>query len=80
MSDEPSPQFAAGPDDTVYPVNVGSLEWVLRYGADNRVLRERMIIAGVVGFYANLIDPNATQGDAIAALKRARKAQRDVRG
>ena len=76
--DEPRPQFAAGPDNTVYPVNVGPLEWALRYGDPLLVLRDRMITAGVVGFYANLIDPKATQGEAIAALKRARRAQRDV--
>ena len=79
MSDELRPQFATGDGGTVYPVNVGNLEWALRYGADEVVLRDRMITAAVVACYAHLIDPSRSQGEAIEVLKRARKAQRDVR-
>ena len=75
---DPRPTFAAGPQGTVYPVNVGSLEWALRYGSADLVLSDRMVTAAVVACYAHLVDPSRSQSEAIAVLKRARSAQRDA--
>lgn len=58
-------------DGTVWPVNVGEIEWQLRYGH----VSQPLVAASVVNSYAYLTDPSISQATAIAALKRARKAQ-----
>lgn len=62
-------------DDTVWPVNVGEIEWALRYAPKNAMTRSDLLIAAsIVHAYAFLTDPHRTHGDAVASLRRARKA------
>lgn len=61
-------------DDTTWPINVGELEWKLRYAPDSLTREDQLMLASVVGSYSFLIDPTRTHGDAAASLRRARKA------
>lgn len=53
------------------PVNV---EWTLRYGTTEAREAARLSAASVVAAYAHLLDPNMGAADAIASLRRARRA------
>ena len=68
-------------DDTQWPIpmwwceEVDGPEWVQRHAADvDRVVEQRMRVASLIAAYSSLLDPNLSQTDAIAQLKRARKA------
>jgi hypothetical protein len=60
-------------DETTWPVPDGA-EWVLRYGTTEAREAQRLSVASIVNAYWSLLDPNRTQGDAIAMLRRARRA------
>jgi hypothetical protein len=62
-------------ENTVWPVNVRGIEWELRYGAKGN---HKLVAASVVAAYAALIDPTLSEKDAIAKLRRARRAQREA--
>lgn len=64
--------FSAPVEGTVWPINVGETEWNLRYAPERAC---RLHAASIAHAYSFLVDPEITQKDAIAALKRARKAQ-----
>lgn len=67
-------------DDTTWPIEVGDLAWVLRYGmpVEQRpevlTRQDRLILASVVESYLFLIDPTRPHKEAVASLRRARKA------
>lgn len=63
-------------DDTTWPVNVGRIEWVLRYGEPTR--SDLLIAASVLHAYAVMTDPTLTMGTAEVNLHRARQAQRQA--
>lgn len=70
-------------DDTTWPVPFSSDDvdgpgWVQRYGTPERVVEQRMTVASIVTSYSYLIDPSLSQTDAIAALKRARRAAKEA--
>lgn len=68
-------------DDTAWPVDlIGDMSWVLRYGDPATIIEKRMTIASFVSSYNYLVDPNLSQTDAIAALKRARKVAAHAHG
>jgi hypothetical protein len=60
-------------DETTWPVP-DEVEWVLRYGTPERREAVRYGVASIVSAYWSLLDPNRTQADAVAMLKRARRA------
>ena len=60
--------------DTTWPVDVGDLEWALRYDPDSLTREDQLVIASVVHSYSFLTSPHRTHGDAVASLRRARKA------
>ena len=65
--------FYASVENTTWPINVGPTEHNLRYGTP---VRERNLhAASVVAAYSHLTDPEVSEDAAIAALRRARKAQ-----
>lgn len=55
------------------PVPDGA-EWTLRYGTTEAREAQRYSVASIVAAYAHLLDPNVTQTDALASLKRLRRA------
>jgi hypothetical protein len=61
-------------DDTTWPVDVGDLEWALRNNPDSLTREDQQVLASVVHAYLTLINPRTTHGDAVASLRRARKA------
>lgn len=68
-------------EGTVHPIDVpeddgDSVQWILRYAPDR--FDRHLFAASILAAYAALLDPNITQGDAIAKLKRARKARAQV--
>ena len=70
-------------NNTTWPVPFSSDDvdgpgWVQRYGTPERVVEQRMTVASVISAYTHLLDPNITQTDAIAALKRARRAAKEA--
>lgn len=66
-------------EDTTWPVDVdGTTQDALRYKGDGWTAL-RLAAASVMSAYAYLTDPTLTQTDAIASLKRARKAAALVR-
>lgn len=60
---------------TVWPVNVGDIEWSLRYSNVPMDRATQLTAASALNAYQALTDPSISQADAIAQLKRARKAQ-----
>jgi hypothetical protein len=60
-------------DETTWPIP-DETEWVLRYGTTESREALRYGVASIVSAYWSLLDPNRTQGDAVAMLKRARRA------
>lgn len=60
-------------DETTWPIP-DEAEWILRYGTTGAREAQRMGVASIVNAYWSLLDPNRTQADAIAMLKRARRA------
>lgn len=68
-------------DDTAWPVDLfGDLSWVLRYGDPDTIIEKRLTVASFVSSYNYLVDPDLSQTDAIAALKRARKVAAHAHG
>jgi hypothetical protein len=66
-------------EGTRWPVDIidgdqDSAEWVQRYGAPILLAEQRYSVASALSAYHHLIDPRRTQAEAIASLKRARKA------
>lgn len=61
-------------DDNTWPVRVGDIEWLLRYGNRPLTRSEQLIAASTLNAYSCLADPAISQKDAIAKLKRARRA------
>jgi hypothetical protein len=55
------------------PVPDGA-EWTLRYGTTDAREAQRYGVASIVAAYSHLLDPSVTQGDALGALKRLRRA------
>lgn len=68
-------------DDTTWPIddddNDESVQWIMRYGTDYERKRVSLAAASVMAAYAALIDPTIPQTDAVAKLKRARRAAAD---
>ena len=62
------------PDGTAWPVNVGGIEWKLRYAPGQLTREDQLVAASVLAAWSALTDPHCTHGDATAALRRARKA------
>lgn len=56
-------------EDTVWPVNLNESAWLLRYGPHHDYHA-----ASAVDAFCHLMSPGITQTDAIAALKRGRRA------
>lgn len=65
-------------DGTCWPTLLGDVEWRARY-APASINSQRMLIASTLGAYSYLTNPALTQKDAIAALKRARRAEAAAR-
>lgn len=61
-------------DNTIWPIP-GDAEWVLRYGTESAREHQRVFVASVVGAYSALTDPDLSQKDALAMLKRARASR-----
>lgn len=60
-------------DETTWPIPDG-IEWVLRYGEPAAREAQRYGVASIVAAYSSLLDPVYSQADAVAMLKRARRA------
>lgn len=60
---------------TVWPVNVGDIEWSLRYSNAPMDRATQLTAASALNAYQALTDPTISQAIAIAKLKRARQAQ-----
>ena len=45
----------------------GDLEWVLRYGSEEEVIKQRMVIASVVAAYTEIINKPSKQRSKIAS-------------
>lgn len=58
-------------EGTTWPVDVGEVEWSLRYSCPDDV---KLVAASVVAAYGHLTDPGISERAAVAALRRARKA------
>jgi len=73
MSDEPLTVPHVVVDDTTWPIP-DETEWVLRYGTTEAREALRYGVASIVNAYWSLLDPLRTQGEAVAMLKRGRRA------
>lgn len=81
VSDIPEPpaavqHYVSLNDGTVWPVNVGEIEWRLRYGELSKT--DRLIAASVLGAYSAMTDQTLRSASAEAKLHRARQAQREA--
>jgi hypothetical protein len=61
-------------DGTIWPVNVGGIEWTLRYGEPTR--GDLLIAASVLSVYGVMTTAGVTKKYAQIQLDRARRAQR----
>jgi hypothetical protein len=57
-----------------------TLNWLLRYGSDEEVLRERLTIASILSSYQALIDaPPKRRGEVARAIRSAQASGPDAR-
>lgn len=64
-------------EDTTWPVPLGA-GWVQRYGTPDAIVEQRLTVASIIQAYSHLLDPALSMRDATAALRRARRAAREV--
>ena len=60
-------------DGTVWPINVGGIEWKLRYAPSTLTREDQLVAASVIAAYEHL--RKTPSGDALRAFKRLRRAQ-----
>ena len=63
-------------NNTVWPVNVGEIEWRLRYSTPSR--EDCLVAASVLAIYTHMTDLSIRSGQAEMLLHRARQAQREA--
>jgi hypothetical protein len=71
-----SDQYVHLDNGTVWPVNVGDIEWRLRYGEPTR--SDLLIAASVLAIYTQMTSPQSRGQHAEQTLHRARHAQREA--
>jgi hypothetical protein len=65
-------------EDTTWPIPDGELEWVMRYGGIERVMRNRLSAASVLSAYLILIElPERTRNRRIRDIRRAMRARKE---